>query len=302
MNRIARTTVTLAVLLIVTAALAAQSSGSRSMSTADMHGPAAGAAPLTLSVGLGGYSPVSYIERNRAEPGSPRFAAEHDGVTYFFTSQRQQQAFEADPQRYLPAYGGYCAYGCSVNAKLVPDPTSFEIIDGRTHLFLNNGEIDARKLWNEADPITVKAKADRYWNAQSGSRAYINAHNVPASGIGIDGYSPVSYFTAGRAEQGDPRFNVEHEGVTYYLTSQRQVELFQANPQQYVPRCGGWCALGMAVQDKFPVDPTLFKIVDGKLYLFLKNEQVDALELWEQGDEAELIRKAEAHWAKVSGR
>lgn len=133
------------------------------------------------------------------------------------------------------------------------------------------------------------------------SRAYHGAQNLPASGIALQGFSPVSYFTAGRAEPGDPRFQVARNGATYFLTSAAQVEEFKRDPMKYVPAYGGWCAFGMAIEDKFPIDPTRFKVVNGKLLLFLRNENVDALKLWEQGDEAENLRKAEAHWKKVSG-
>lgn len=136
--------------------------------------------------------------------------------------------------------------------------------------------------------------------ADTPSRAYLHAHNVPANGIAIDGYSPVSYFTQGRAERGSTDFAVEHQGITYLLTSEEQIETFKADPEKYVPAYGGWCALGMAVQDKFPVDPTAFKIVDDRLMLFLRNTDVDALQLWNQGDEAEYVDKADAHWKKVS--
>ena len=57
----------------------------------------------------------------------------------------------------------------------------------------------------------------------------------------------------------------------------------------------------MAVQDKFPIDPTNFKVVNGKLLLFLRNDKVDALKLWNGGDETENLRKAGIHWNKVSG-
>ena len=43
---------------------------------------------------------------------------------------------------------------------------------------------------------------------------------------------------------------------------------FDRNPEKYIPAYGGWCAFGMSVSDKFPVDPTNFKIVDGRLMLF----------------------------------
>jgi YHS domain-containing protein len=122
----------------------------------------------TIQLGVSGYSPVSYLARNRAEPGSPLHRAEHQGVTYFFTDANQVKAFKAAPDRYLPAYGGYCAFGCSVDSKFVPDPTSFEIIDGRTHLFLKNEEVDARQLWRDADEREARSKADAFWkNANS---------------------------------------------------------------------------------------------------------------------------------------
>lgn len=223
-------------------------------------------------------------------------------MTYFFTSDAQKRAFERNPERYLPAYGGYCAFGCSVDAKFVPDPTSFQIIDGRTHLFLRSANVDAQKLWSEADLSVVRTRADAFWASQSQSRAYINGRNVPASGIGLDGYSPVSYFTSGGPEKGDPAFAVEHNGVTYHLASAEQVEMFRENPDRYEPQCGGWCAFGMTVEDKFPVDPTKYRVIDDRLYLFLNNGQVNAYDLWGQGDQRDLLRRAHAHWRTVSGK
>ena len=132
------------------------------------------------------------------------------------------------------------------------------------------------------------------------SRAYLGSKNLPAHGVAIDGYSPVSYFE-GSAERGSPLFAVEHEGVTYHLASAAQVKTFQKNPAKYAPAFGGWCAFGMAVEDKFPVDPEAFAILDGELMLFLRNEGVDALELWNGGKEAELLGKARKHWKKVQG-
>ena len=76
---------------------------------------------------------------------------------------------------------------------------------------------------------------------------------------------------------------------------------FDREPEPFIPAFGGWCAFGMAVEDKFPVDPTNFKIVDGRLMLFLRNPGIDARELWNKGDEAELVGKAKRHWAKVGG-
>jgi len=132
------------------------------------------------------------------------------------------------------------------------------------------------------------------------SRAYLHSFNLPGHGVALEGYSPVSYFS-GSAQRGDPLFAVEHDGVTYHLTSSAQVETFRKDPERYVPAFGGWCAFGMAVSDKFPVDPTCFQIVDGRLFLFLRNSGIDARELWNKGDEKELLKKSRAHWKKVQG-
>ena len=105
--------------------------------------------------------------------------------------------------------------------------------------------------------------------------------NPDTTEIAIGGYSPVSYFENGRAEVGSPDHAVTHDGKTYHLTSASQAETFLANPEKYLPEHGGWCAFGTSKGEKFPVDPENFKIVDGRLLLFLKNDEVDARELWE---------------------
>ena len=125
----------------------------------------------SLQLGMSGYSPVSYLDQNKAEPGSPRFTAVHEGVTYFFVSDRQRVAFEKSPQRYMPAYGGFCAFGCSVDSEFVPDPTSFEIINGKTHLFLKNKEVDAKALWHDGDKDALLQKADAYWSNRGNQKA-----------------------------------------------------------------------------------------------------------------------------------
>lgn len=100
--------------------------------------------------------------------------------------------------------------------------------------------------------------------------------------IAIDGYSPVSYFEKGIAERGSAEHAVAHDGKTYHLASASQAEMFAADPNKYLPAHDGACAFGATKGETFPVDPTNFKIVDGRLLLFLKNDEVDARELWEK--------------------
>ncbi len=133
------------------------------------------------------------------------------------------------------------------------------------------------------------------------SRAYLHSFNLPSSGVALEGYCPVAYFAVNKPVRGKPEYASTHNGVTYHLVSADAKRAFDADPEKYIPAFGGWCAFGMAVQDKFPVDPRNFKITDDKLMLFLKNRNVDALELWNNGDEKELMAKADTHWKKVSG-
>jgi len=110
----------------------------------------------------------------------------------------------------------------------------------------------------------------------------------------------VAYFAVNKPVRGKPEFASTYNDMTYHFVSADAKRMFDKDPEKYVPAYGGWCAFGMAVEDKFPVDPTNFKIVDGRLMLFLKNKNVDALTLSNQGDERKLTRKANAHWKKVS--
>jgi len=118
------------------------------------------AAPTAHStVGAGGYDLVSYHTGKKPLPGNGNHVVVRDGVTYLFASEENKDAFSKAPERYLPAYGGWCAYGVSVGKKFVGDPTVWEIVDGRLYLNLDNG-IKAR--WAKDIPGNV-AKADATW-------------------------------------------------------------------------------------------------------------------------------------------
>ena len=132
------------------------------------------------------------------------------------------------------------------------------------------------------------------------SRAYLHSYNLPSSGVALEGYCPVAYFAVNKPVRGKPEYASTCHDVTYYFVSANAKKAFDRNPEKYIPAYGGWCAFGMSVSDKFPVDPTNFKIVDGRLMLFLGNKNVDALALWNKGNKHDLVRKADAHWKKVS--
>ena len=108
---------------------------------------------------LRGFDATTYANNANPQPGKAEFSVVGAGATYYFASQANADAFKADPQRYTPSFGGFCAYGVSVGKKFDGDPTIFKIIDGRLHLNLN-GEIHEAFL---ADTAAAIAKADQTW-------------------------------------------------------------------------------------------------------------------------------------------
>ena len=99
------------------------------------------------NIALQGYSPVSYLDLGLAQKGVKDHKSEHNKVVYYFTSAEQKAAFEKNPNRYLPQYGGYCAFGVYAGAKFRTDPNKFLVKDGKYYLFLYNVELDAQQLW-----------------------------------------------------------------------------------------------------------------------------------------------------------
>lgn len=152
----------------------------------------------------------------------------------------------------------------------------------------------------QAQSQTAKANAPAMVRAQAQSRAYLNNKNIPASGVALDGYCPVAYFAVNKPVKGDAKYAVEYKDVIYYLVNADAKAAFQKNPEKFIPAYGGWCAFGMAIGDKFPIDPTNFKIVNGRLHVFLRNRNVDAMQLWNKGIEADYEKKASAHWMNVN--
>ena len=110
----------------------------------------------------------------------------------------------------------------------------------------------------------------------------------------IGGYSPVSYFTENRAERGYPEYAVSHQGMTYFLTSLEQVEIFKRDPEKYRPR-HDLCPYSLALGKQLPLDPTNFKIVGGSLLLFHVSDVMDDPAEWNPSiiDEQELLRRAD---------
>jgi len=110
-------------------------------------------------LGLKGYDPVAYFITGKPTPGVDAYTYHWKGVTYRFASAENQEHFTADPQKYLPQYGGYCAYAMSLNRIADIDPARWAIVDGK--LYLNNN-LFAHTLWSVNKSGNIAA-ADRNW-------------------------------------------------------------------------------------------------------------------------------------------
>lgn len=106
-----------------------------------------------------GHDLVSYFTDNAAEPGLPAITAQHNGATYLFATAAHRDAFVANPEKYLPVYGGYCAYGVANDHKVKTDPEAFSVIDGKLYLNYDKG---VQRKW-KADIPGYIAKANTNW-------------------------------------------------------------------------------------------------------------------------------------------
>lgn len=104
---------------------------------ADEYNVSAGLTAAGAPLGLHGVDPVAFVDLGNRIDGTARFTAVHDGAAYYFASEENLAAFEADPAAYLPQNGGFCTYGVSVGKKFDGDPRYAAIVDGKLYVFLN---------------------------------------------------------------------------------------------------------------------------------------------------------------------
>lgn len=117
-------------------------------------------------IAIEGYDPVAYFEVSKPVKGSAAHQTSHDGATYQFVSRRHQQLFEKNPAKYVPEYGGYCAFGMRYGQTSGIDPNAWDIVGGRLYLSLNHG---TQAIWNtkRSEFITI---ADQLWSKLAASK------------------------------------------------------------------------------------------------------------------------------------
>jgi YHS domain-containing protein len=117
--------------------------------------------------------------------------------------------------------------------------------------------------------------------------------------LAIQGYDPVAYFINKKAVKGNLSFKYTYEGIEYLFSSAINLDLFKKNPKSFEPAYGGWCAYAMGnTGEKVEIDPSTFKIVNGKLYLFYNMFFNNTLKDWNK-DQDNLKAKADKNWLSI---
>jgi len=112
-------------------------------------------APLAVH----GFDPVAYFTQDEALLGDAQFSTEYKEGTYRFVSEENKQLFLKNPSKYVPQYGGYCAFGTAKGKKFDGDPRLFKVVGGRLYFNLNP---DVYEKWLMDPPGYIK-QADENW-------------------------------------------------------------------------------------------------------------------------------------------
>lgn len=114
----------------------------------------------TKGVAINGYDPVAYFTEQKPVKGNDRYAATHRGAKFLFSSAKHRDLFAANPERFSPQYGGYCAYGTARGYKATTEPQAFTVVDDKLYLNYNDS---VAKTWRQ-DIEGYVAQANAKWD------------------------------------------------------------------------------------------------------------------------------------------
>lgn len=113
-------------------------------------------------IALSGYDAVAYFKSEPIE-GSTEYQSKFEGATYLFSSSANKETFDSSPKKYVPAYGGWCAYAMGLGPdKVKINPNRYKILEGKLYLFYDFKGTDTFVLW-ENDEEALKQSADKNW-------------------------------------------------------------------------------------------------------------------------------------------
>jgi YHS domain-containing protein len=133
------------------------------------------------------------------------------------------------------------------------------------------------------------------WGAPSAVAKSPPIYTASKAALALEGYDAVSYFAGAAPVKGAKAIAITYKGATWQFANEANLEAFQAQPDLYVPQYGGYCAWAVSKGATAAGDPTVYKLVGGKLYLNISRSVATT---WER-DIAGNIAKADGHWPKV---
>ena len=111
---------------------------------------------------INGYDVVSY-HNGLVKKGTKQHSLNYDNITVYFSSLENKETFQLSPIKYLPKYGGWCAYAIGDSGeKVTINPNTYKLIDGELYLFYNKNLTNTLKLWNK-NKNELKIQANKNW-------------------------------------------------------------------------------------------------------------------------------------------
>lgn len=108
---------------------------------------------------LKGFDPVAYFTEGRPTEGSAQFSHHWMGATWLFASAANRDLFSADPAKYAPQFGGYCAWAVSNNYTAQIDPQAWNVVNGKLYLNYSKG---VQESWSKDIPGRISA-GEKNW-------------------------------------------------------------------------------------------------------------------------------------------
>lgn len=108
---------------------------------------------------IAGYDPVAYFTEKKPVLGDPKITADYQNATWSFSSEANKKLFLANPESYLPQYGGYCAFGMAGGYKAKISPQAWTIVNNKLYL---NYNLNVQKDWLKEQDSMIQ-KADKNW-------------------------------------------------------------------------------------------------------------------------------------------
>ena len=122
--------------------------------------------------------------------------------------------------------------------------------------------------------------------------AHAQSQSGPSHRLALKGYDPVAYFTVGVPTVGKPDLEAVFDGARYRFASKENMVLFESDPDKFAPQFAGACANGLSMGLKVEADPTMWRIIDGKLFVFSGRKARADMDTNPYGK----ISKANEHW------